>query len=149
MRRTAQCSTSAVAEYLDTVPNRIALTGHTDVTPFGNGDAGYTNWELSADRANAARRALISGGLRDDKFARVVGLSSTALFDKANPENPINRRISILVMTRDAEQRMFQSLEQSQQVSDAESLQALPLPAANNTNPAAVVPPLSLPAPPR
>ncbi|MCE3004789.1 MAG: flagellar motor protein MotB, partial [Xanthomonadaceae bacterium] len=94
-----------LAEYLDTVPNRIALTGHTDVTPFGNGDAGYTNWELSADRANAARRALISGGLRDDKFARVVGLSSTALFDKANPENPINRRISIILLNQAAEEQ--------------------------------------------
>ena len=94
-----------LAPYLDTVPNRIALTGHTDVTPFGGGDAGYTNWELSADRANAARRALIGGGLPDAKFARVVGLASTALFDKANPANPINRRISIILLNQAAEEK--------------------------------------------
>jgi chemotaxis protein MotB len=94
-----------LAEYLDSVPNRLAITGHTDVTPFGGGDAGYTNWELSADRANAARRALISGGLRDDKFARVVGLASTTLFDKQQPSNPINRRISLILLNQAAEEQ--------------------------------------------
>ena len=93
---------SELATYLSSVPNRISLTGHTDVRPYpGNG--GYSNWELSADRANAARRALITGGLADDKIARVVGLASSVLFDKEHPENPINRRISIIVMTKQAE----------------------------------------------
>jgi len=64
---------------------------------------GYSNWELSADRANAARRALLEGGMGEDKVARVVGLSSSVLFDKTDPQNPINRRISIVVMTREAE----------------------------------------------
>ncbi|KRG64147.1 flagellar motor protein MotB, partial [Stenotrophomonas chelatiphaga] len=64
---------------------------------------GYGNWELSADRANAARRALVDGGLDEAKVTRVVGLASSVLFDKTNPANPINRRISIVVMTRDAE----------------------------------------------
>jgi chemotaxis protein MotB len=94
-----------LAEYLDSVPNRVAITGHTDVTPFSNGDAGYTNWELSADRANAARRSLINGGLQADKFARVVGLADTALFDKTNPSNPVNRRISIILLTQAAEDK--------------------------------------------
>jgi chemotaxis protein MotB len=94
-----------LAEYLDSVPNRVAITGHTDVTPFSNGDAGYTNWELSADRANAARRSLINGGLAPDKFARVVGLADTALFDKTNPSNPVNRRISIILLTQAAEDK--------------------------------------------
>ncbi|WP_334131993.1 OmpA family protein, partial [Silanimonas lenta] len=76
---------------------------HTDITPFAGGDTGYTNWELSADRANAARRALISGGLSPDKIARVVGTASTVLFDQENPTNPINRRISIIVMNKAAE----------------------------------------------
>ena len=88
--------------YLNTVPNRLSLTGHTDVRPYPGG-VNYTNWELSADRANAARRALESGGLVPDKVARVVGLSSSVLFDKDNPQNPINRRISIIVMTKEAE----------------------------------------------
>jgi chemotaxis protein MotB len=88
--------------YLNTVPNRISLTGHTDIRPYPGG-GNYTNWELSADRANAARRALESGGLAPEKIARVVGLSSSVLFDKDNPQNPINRRISIIVMTKAAE----------------------------------------------
>jgi chemotaxis protein MotB len=83
--------------------NRISLTGHTDVRPYP-GSGGYSNWELSADRANAARRALIAGGMPDEKIARVVGLASSVLFDKAHPDNPINRRISIVVMTRQAEE---------------------------------------------
>jgi chemotaxis protein MotB len=88
--------------YLNTVPNRISLTGHTDIRPYPGG-GNYTNWELSADRANSARRALESGGLAAEKIARVVGLSSSVLFDKDNPLNPINRRISIIVMTKAAE----------------------------------------------
>ncbi|HTV78437.1 MAG TPA: flagellar motor protein MotB [Steroidobacteraceae bacterium] len=91
-----------LAGYLNTVPNRISLSGHTDVRPYAGG-ANYTNWELSADRANAARRALQSGGLAQEKIARVVGLSSSVLFDKENAQNPINRRISIIVMTKAAE----------------------------------------------
>jgi chemotaxis protein MotB len=91
-----------VAKYLNTVPNRISLSGHTDDKPY-TGNAGYTNWELSADRANAARRALEEGGLEPHKMARVVGLASSVLFDKMQPLNPINRRISIIVMTKQAE----------------------------------------------
>jgi len=93
-----------LSPYLNTVPNRISLSGHTDTTPYPGGH-GYTNWDLSADRANAARRALEAGGLQTDKVARVVGLSSSVLFDKDNTRNPINRRISIIVMTKEAEQR--------------------------------------------
>ncbi len=84
------------------MPNRLSLTGHTDATPYAGG-SGYTNWELSADRANAARRALEAAGLTGEKTARVVGLSSSVLFDKQDPRDPINRRISIIVMTREAE----------------------------------------------
>lgn len=91
-----------LAGYLNTVPNRLSVTGHTDDTPWARRQD-YGNWELSADRANAARRALVAGGLDPTKIARVVGLSSTVLFDKAAPTNPINRRISIIVMTKQAE----------------------------------------------
>ncbi|MEJ0006291.1 MAG: flagellar motor protein MotB [Steroidobacteraceae bacterium] len=91
-----------LAGYLNTVPNRISLTGHTDIRQYP-GSGNYTNWELSADRANAARRALHAGGLTEQKIARVVGLSSSVLFDKDDPQNPINRRISIIVMTKEAE----------------------------------------------
>lgn len=94
--------------YLNTVPNRLSLTGHTDTTPY-TARTGYSNWDLSADRANAARRALEAGGLGPDKTARVVGLSSAVLFDKQNPRNPINRRISIIVMTRQAEENALRT----------------------------------------
>jgi chemotaxis protein MotB len=88
--------------YLNKVPNRLSVTGHTDTTPFAR--KGFSNWDLSADRANAARRALEAGGLNPDKIARIVGLSSSVLFNPQNPRDPVNRRISIIVMTREAEE---------------------------------------------
>ncbi|KRG62587.1 flagellar motor protein MotB [Stenotrophomonas humi] len=91
-----------LSHFINQVPNRISITGHTDTTAYST-QLGYGNWELSADRANAARRTLLEGGMDEAKVARVVGLSSSVLFDKANPQNPINRRISIVVMTKDAE----------------------------------------------
>ena len=91
-----------LARYLNTVPNRLCLPGHTDAAPYA-GASGRTNWDLSSDRANAARRALEAAGLSTDKTARVVGLSSSVLFDRSDARNPINRRISIIVMTRQAE----------------------------------------------
>jgi chemotaxis protein MotB len=92
-----------LAPYLNSVPNRLSLSGHTDTTPY-TGAAGYNNWDLSADRANAARRALEKGGLTQDKIVQVVGLSSAVLFNKGDPRAPINRRISIIVMTKEAEE---------------------------------------------
>ena len=97
-----------ITPYLNSVPNRVSLTGHTDVTPYA-GITGYTNWDLSTDRANAARRALEAAGLATDKVSRIVGLSSAVLFDKENPRNPVNRRISIIVMTREAEQEALKT----------------------------------------
>ncbi len=93
-----------IGRALNDVPNRISLSGHTDATPYANGEKGYSNWELSADRANASRRALIAGGMDETKVLRVVGLSSAVLFDKENAFNPINRRISIIVMNKKAEE---------------------------------------------
>jgi chemotaxis protein MotB len=91
-----------LATYLNSVPNNLSLSGHTDVTPYA-GSNGFSNWELSAERANAARRALLQGGLDQTKISRVVGLSSAVLFDKKDPASAINRRISIIVMTKKAE----------------------------------------------
>jgi chemotaxis protein MotB len=93
---------------LNEVPNRISLSGHTDAAPYGKGEAGYSNWELSADRANASRRELIFGGMDEKKILRVVGLSSSVLFDKNDPLNPINRRISIIVMNKKTEKIVSQ-----------------------------------------
>jgi chemotaxis protein MotB len=94
--------------YLTSVPNRISITGHTDIRPYP-GQGGYSNWELSADRANSARRALVMAGLPDAKIARVVGLSSSVLFDRQDPQSPINRRISIVIMTKQAEEDALKS----------------------------------------
>jgi chemotaxis protein MotB len=94
--------------YLNAVPNKLSLTGHTDTTPYGARN-GYSNWDLSADRANAARRALEASGLDNAKVARVVGMSSSVLFDQDNPRNPINRRISLILMTKQAEEAALQS----------------------------------------
>ena len=88
---------------LNEVPNKISLSGHTDATLYSTGEKGYSNWELSVDRANASRRALIAGGMEEAKVLRVVGLSSQVLLDKVDPYNPINRRISIIVMNKKAE----------------------------------------------
>lgn len=93
-----------IGRALNDMPNRISLSGHTDATPYVSGEKGYSNWELSADRANASRRALIAGGMDETKVLRVVGLSSAVLFDKQDPFNPINRRISIIVMNKKAEE---------------------------------------------
>ncbi len=98
-----------LAAYLNSVPNRISLVGHTDTRPY-LGRPGYSNWELSTERANAARRALEKGGLATNKTMRVVGLAALAPFDKANPDDPVNRRISIVVMTKAAEENALQRL---------------------------------------
>lgn len=87
---------------LNEVPNKIGISGHTDSTPYYS-DAGYRNWELSADRANASSREMVLGGLQDDKVLRVVGLASAAHLDAKDPFNPVNRRISIIVMNKRTE----------------------------------------------
>jgi len=97
-----------LAKTINTVPNRISLTGHTDATRFvSRKKKNYSNWELSADRANASRRELIAGGLASEKIVKVVGLASMVLFNKAEPRHPINRRIAIIVMNKAAEEALF------------------------------------------
>jgi chemotaxis protein MotB len=87
-----------LAGIVNSVPNRISISGHTDIRPYVK--LNYSNWELSADRANAARRALIVGGLPAEKIGRVVGLASSVLLDAQAPDSPLNRRISIIVMNK-------------------------------------------------
>jgi chemotaxis protein MotB len=99
----------AIGHVLEDVPNRLTIEGHTDAKPFSAGERGYSNWELSADRANASRRELISGGLSGTRILRVQGLSASVPFEKDDPESPLNRRISIIVMNREAQDRFFDS----------------------------------------
>lgn len=92
------------------VENKISLDGHTDRSAYANAARGYSNWELSADRANASRRELANAGMPEDKLARVVGMASSLLLDATDPLSPSNRRITILVMTKEAEERLLGGL---------------------------------------
>ena len=94
-----------IGKMLNEVPNKVSISGHTDAAIYGGGEKSmYSNWELSADRANASRRELITGGMAAEKIVRVIGLSSAVLFTKDDPLNPVNRRISMIVMNKKAEE---------------------------------------------
>jgi chemotaxis protein MotB len=95
----------AMADTIKAVPNKISVSGHTDAKPYA-GAGEFGNWELSANRANAARRALVAGGYPDDQVARVVGYASSSLFDRKDPFNPVNRRIDIIVLTKKAQRNI-------------------------------------------
>jgi len=108
----------ALVETIAAVPNKISISGHTDAKPFsGRGDFG--NWELSASRANAARRTLVYGGYPEEQIARVVGYASSALFDRKDPFNPVNRRIDILVLTKKAQRSIEGEQPDASRKSDA------------------------------
>ena len=96
MERTNEIMTKIV-ESIKKLPNKIAIVGHTDATPY-HADSGYSNWELSTDRAHASRRALVAAGLPEDRLATVIGKAATDPLNKADPEDPSNRRISILLL---------------------------------------------------
>lgn len=121
-----------ITKIIRKVPNRISISGHTDVTNFVKGyyreyedvqqRVRYTNWELSADRANAARREMVKDGLPEGRVGRVIGLASSVLFDKKNPKNPINRRISIIVMNKSTEKSIGLSDRKTAKISDVKQL---------------------------
>jgi chemotaxis protein MotB len=101
----------ALAPVINELPNKVSLNGHTDALPFPPNQKKYTNWELSSDRANAARYELTQGGLAEEKVLRVIGLASSVPYNATTePLNPINRRISIIVMNRKTEQDILQSV---------------------------------------
>ncbi len=96
-----------IGKTLNSVPNKLSLSGHTDAALFGGSEKGYSNWELSANRANASRREMIAGGMDEHKVLRIVGLASTVLFDKNDPLSSINRRISIIVLNKRTEEALL------------------------------------------
>jgi len=98
---------SQIGASLNDVDNRVSIAGHTDAVPYSGGEAGYSNWELSSERANAARRALIAGGMNEGKVLQVRGLADVLPLNKAVADEPTNRRISILVLNKAAEQAFF------------------------------------------
>lgn len=120
-----------LAETIKAVPNKISVSGHTDAKPFA-ADGEFGNWELSANRANAARRALVAGGYPDERVARVVGYASSALFDRQDPLNPVNRRIDITVLTKKAQRAIEGEQEQQGAAPPAEGAAPVePVPAAD------------------
>jgi chemotaxis protein MotB len=97
----AQQILAQITPLLTGLPNKVSIIGHTDATPYGQGRE-YTNWELSADRANAARRIMVQAGMAEDQVVRASGMASIAPFDHQSPRAPVNRRIAILVLNQRA-----------------------------------------------
>jgi chemotaxis protein MotB len=89
--------TAAVAQALDGVSNSIKIVGHTDSRPYANGTRGYSNWELSSDRANMARRMIKDAGLPESRITEISGRAATVPLVE-DPLDARNRRISITLL---------------------------------------------------
>jgi chemotaxis protein MotB len=113
----------SIGGLLNDVDNAISLAGHTDAAQYALGERGYSNWELSTDRANASRRELVAGGMKESKVLRVVGLASSLPLDTEDPLNPMNRRISLVVLNEKTERQIRglpeESMEEIQNEGDA------------------------------
>ncbi|WP_413482749.1 flagellar motor protein MotB [Morganella psychrotolerans] len=138
----------AIAPILNNVPNRISISGHTDDLPYANG-ANYSNWELSAERANASRRELVRGGMNEHKILRVVGMASSVHLDKKDGLAPINRRISIIVLNEAERASILHEYEGAVPINSIQELNALEMPpsmipaipAQKNPDEISVIPP--------
>lgn len=136
----------AIAPILNDIPNKISLSGHTDDLPYASGERGYSNWELSADRANASRRELLAGGLDEGKVLRVVGMASTMRLKEQASDDLVNRRISILVLNKQTQHDIeHENLDnKALDIEKAESLKQID---STGTTPA-VASPATVAAPP-
>ncbi|OGT21968.1 MAG: hypothetical protein A2V90_06385 [Gammaproteobacteria bacterium RBG_16_57_12] len=132
-----------IATVINKLPNTISLAGHTDATPYGTTN-GYTNWELSSDRANASRRELVQGGIEANKIVRVEGLAATKPLLPDDPDNPANRRITILVMKRTVDETIAMEGEAIKSALQAEHKASVAEPIAV---PEPVEPPLAVQQP--
>ncbi|CUU24398.1 motility protein MotB [Duffyella gerundensis] len=122
----------AIAPILNDIPNKISIAGHTDDIQYANGQRGYSNWELSTDRANASRRELVIGGLASDKMLRVVGMSDTMKLKNRGGDDAVNRRMSLLVLNHDTEAAIEKENTESDAmaVNDVASIEQITAPAA-------------------
>ncbi|HAT4516281.1 TPA: flagellar motor protein MotB [Serratia marcescens] len=136
----------AIAPILNDLPNKISLSGHTDDIPYATGERGYSNWELSADRANASRRELIAGGLAEGKVLRVVGMAATMSLKQHGADDAINRRITVLVLNKQTQEGIEHENAESNamDIAQPESLKQL---APSATAPASQTPEPSATAP--
>ncbi|SUB16327.1 Chemotaxis protein MotB [Pantoea agglomerans] len=121
----------AIAPVLNDIPNRISLAGHTDDFQYASGDKGYSNWELSTDRANASRRELVMGGLDSGKILRVLGMADTMRLKNRGGNDAVNRRISLLVLNHDTEAAIEKENAESDavQISDPAAIEQITAPA--------------------
>jgi chemotaxis protein MotB len=126
-----------IGALLQEMDARVTLSGHTDSKAFGSAQRGYSNWELSADRANASRRELLAGGMAEERIFRVVGLAASVPLNAEDPAAAINRRISIIVMNKQAEERLMNGGE-SKDASDVDDVREV-LGEAATTAPKAAV----------
>ncbi|OIQ90342.1 motility protein B [mine drainage metagenome] len=124
-----------IAPTLNQLPNKITITGHTDALNYQNGGKGYSNYNLSSDRANAVRQTLVQSGLDEAKVLRVVGMGSAAPYDPQNPSSALNRRVAIVVLTNEAAARILADQGAEQTASTAQQAQAK-LQAASTAKPA-------------
>lgn len=97
----------ALTPVFNDIPNRLTLTGHTDSIPFANGEVGYSNWELSSDRANESRQVLVNAGLHRDKVLQVIGMASNMGTDETQPDSALDRRMTILVVSKSKENQIL------------------------------------------
>lgn len=97
----------AIAPLINKLPNDIQISGHTDSLQYSGGETGYSNWELSADRANASRRELVNGGIDAAKLIRVSGMADKIRYKGAAELDAINRRIAIIVLDSQAKQSIL------------------------------------------
>lgn len=91
---------------LNDMPNKISISGHTDAVQYARGERAYSNWELSADRANSSRQELVAGGMNEGKVLRIMGLSSSMSLIKDDPYAAVNRRISLIVLNFRTQRRI-------------------------------------------
>lgn len=129
----------ALGTLLNQVDNRISISGHTDAALYAGGDRGFSNWELSSERANACRRELIAGGMNENKVVRVVGLASSIPLDTNDPFSAINRRISIVVMNQKAAEALIQASRE--EVPASEFINSQTAPPASSPAQGAAAPP--------
>jgi chemotaxis protein MotB len=120
----AQTIFQDIAPTLNQLPNKITITGHTDALNYQNGGKGYSNYNLSSDRANAVRQTLVQSGLDEAKVLRVVGMGSAAPYDAQNPSSALNRRVAIVVLTNEAAARILADQGAEQTASTAQQAQA-------------------------